>query len=176
VRAVDYTFFDQSRLSVFRSWEVRFERSGLGVNVIGEASEVSVQASPTLAEIADAERERSTADMWPIRLSSAGLILTVGTAKGAPEGMAAGSLALNALPDDLFYPSLGPLDAAQTIELPGGGVGEFAMHYEARCAADQPWLDRAERRVTTRIFGTQEFALERWRLMEIADSSKRPDS
>jgi len=167
VRAVDHTFLDQSHLSVFRSWHVKFERSGQGVNVSGEAAEVSVQASPSLAGFTEAERARSTAGMWPIRLSSAGLILAMGSDGEASNGFAASSVVLNSLPDDLFYPSFGPLESVETIELPHGTVGEFALHYEARRAPDHPWLDRAERRIITRIGGTQETAVERWRLMEL---------
>lgn len=166
VRAIDHTFLDQSHLSVFRSWQVEFVRSGMGINVTGEAVDVSVQASTSLAALAKAERARSTASMWPIRLSSTGLILAMGTSEKVPTALAVSSAVLDSFPDDLFYPALGPLDAVQTLQLPGGKVGEFSLHYEARCAPNHPWLYRAERRVITRIGSTQERVLERWTLSD----------
>ncbi|MEM1052140.1 MAG: hypothetical protein AAGI28_08590 [Pseudomonadota bacterium] len=165
VRAIEHVFFDGAFLSVFRSWQVEFVRVSRGINVLGKATQVSVDASPSRLGLAAAERERVTAGMWPIRLSATGLILTMGADQTGDT--LTDSLALNTMPDDLFYPSLGPLTSDQTVMLPNGAVGEFTLRYEAKGAVGTGWLDRAERRVTTRIGETVESAFERWRLTDI---------
>jgi hypothetical protein len=117
--------------------------------------------------LADSERSRSTAGLWPIRLSAGGLILATGTGSAEAAGLGlpgrpASAAVLERLPDDLFFPSLGPIRSVQAIELPGGLTGEFVVEYSARGVADAGWLDRAERRVTTRVAATRETAVERW--------------
>lgn len=169
LRSIDHDFHDGARLSVLRSWTVEFRRAEGGVDVWGEQSEVSAEGSPQLSAMVERERDRRSAALWPVRLSSSGLILALGSADGgiaSPDGPASAA-ALDRLPDDLFYPSLGPIRSIQAIELPGGAMGEFAVDYEAWSVPDRGWLDRARRRVTTRIGNTREVALERWLLTEI---------
>lgn len=168
-REITMVFHNGTQLTVFRSWTVQFRREQEGSNVFGEIAEVAIECSPQLAALADYEAERRTDGMWPVRLSSGGLILAVGSGDGQlpPDDMPASAALLERLPDDLFYPSLGPIRSVQALELPGGRIGEFTVEYEAQGVAGHGWLDRAVRRVVTRIGHTQESALERWLLAEI---------
>lgn len=168
-REITLSFHDATQLTVFRSWTVQFRREHEGSNVFGEAAELAIECSPELARLADHEARRSTDSMWPVRLSSTGLILAMGTGDDrlADASMPASAALLETLPDDLFFPSLGPIHSVQALELPGGMVGEFSVDYEARSVPGQGWLDRAVRRIVTRIGATQESALERWLLAEI---------
>lgn len=164
VRSIDHTFHDGARLSVFRSWAVEFRKAEGGIDLWGEEATVSVEGSSQLASMIEHERERSTAGLWPVRLSSSGLILAAGAGSVSDGGgeEAVGAAALDRLPDDLFYPSLGPIRSMQALALPGGAFGEFAVEYEARSVPGMGWLDRARRVVTTRVGNTRETAVERW--------------
>ena len=73
---------------------------------------------------------------------------------------------LDRLPDDLFFPIVGPIRSARKIDLPGGETGEFEVTYEAVAVAGKGWLDRAERRITTRLAGTEQSAHEQWSLRQ----------
>lgn len=75
-----------------------------------------------------------------------------------------GTSLLDRLPDDLFFPTIGPIRSARKIDLPGGEAGEFEVAYEAVAVAGKGWLDRAERRITTRLAGTEQCAKEHWSL------------
>lgn len=169
-RLIEHRFHNNVRLSVFRSWGVLFEYQNNGIGIKGEQIDVAVDAPPSLDSLALAEKNRSTNGLWPIRLSSNGLILASGTPDGVSGSIAhswpASASLLNRLPDDLFYPSLGPLKSVQAIAMPNGMVGEFAVEYAASSAAGSDWLHRAERRVITRLGGTQETAIERWLLTD----------
>lgn len=76
----------------------------------------------------------------------------------------AGSGLLNALPEDLLFPAGVPVDRSETMALPGGISGQFAMHYSAVPQPDAPWLAHAERRATTRIGTMERSAAETWTL------------
>ena len=78
-REIALLFHDQTQMTVFRSWTIQFRPEHQGSNVFGEADQVAIESSPELAALADREAARSTAGMWPIRLSSAGLILAIGS-------------------------------------------------------------------------------------------------
>lgn len=63
---------------VERSWQVEFARQGRGVAVSGVQLSANVQAPARLAELAELEQSRSTAQMWPILLSGEGRIIAAG--------------------------------------------------------------------------------------------------
>jgi len=76
----------------------------------------------------------------------------------------AGAGAFDTLPADLLFPVNTPVERAETITLPDGLTGSYALAYHARTQSDAPWLDQAERRVMTRIDGLERRSTERWRL------------
>lgn len=77
----------------------------------------------------------------------------------------AGGRLLDRMPADLFYPSTEPLRTVQPVKLPDGQAGEFELTYETKCAPDGGWLERAERRVVTRIGGSERRSSEVWTLV-----------
>lgn len=79
----------------------------------------------------------------------------------------AGSSLLDQLPDDLFFPTIGPMHAVRPVELPGGMTGEFELSYSAVAVPEKGWLDRAQREVITRLAGTQKIAREHWAMRQI---------
>jgi hypothetical protein len=76
----------------------------------------------------------------------------------------AGAGAFDTLPADLLFPVNTPVERAETITLPDGLIGSYALAYHARTQSDASWLDQAERRVMTRIDGLERRSTERWRL------------
>ena len=76
----------------------------------------------------------------------------------------AGSNLLDRLPDDLFFPTVGPMRAVRSVELPGGMTGEFELSYAAHAVPGSGWLDWAERSIVTRLAGTEHIAREFWQL------------
>ena len=76
----------------------------------------------------------------------------------------AGASLLETLPDDLLFPAGVPINRRETVALPDGLTGEFALHYEALPQADAPWLARAERRVVTTVKGRERRSAEVWTL------------
>ena len=79
----------------------------------------------------------------------------------------ASSTLLDRLPDDLFYPSIGPMRAVRSIDLPQGLVGQFELSYLAQAVPEKGWLDRAERQIISRIGGSVRTAREEWILRDI---------
>lgn len=169
-RSIEYVFFDGSFLNVSRGWRTMFQRSGQGINVVGEQVEIAVDASPSRSPAAEYERARSTVGLWPIRLSASGMILAMGStvsSEVATGELPASFAALEQLPDDLFFPTLGPLSSEQAIELPNGMLGKFSIQYDATSVPEGGWLDRAQRHVVTQIGTTRESVLERWMMADL---------
>ncbi|MHA7820654.1 MAG: hypothetical protein ACX930_13485 [Erythrobacter sp.] len=79
----------------------------------------------------------------------------------------AGSALLDRLPDDLFFPTVGPVHTVRSVDLPGGLKGEFELSYEAIAVPGKGWLQSARRQVVTRLAGTQQTACEDWSLSTI---------
>jgi len=79
---------------------------------------------------------------------------------------AAGTALLDRLPRDLFYPRSNGFADKRSINLPGGNVGEFEVHYSASPQPQSGLLDHAERQVVTRIDGTEQISTEQWDLRE----------
>lgn len=76
-------------ITVRRGWDIGFARQGRGIVVTGTQTSVTIDAPPSLAELARIEEQRSTDAMFPIMLSEEGLVLASGTAPTAPADMAA---------------------------------------------------------------------------------------
>lgn len=76
----------------------------------------------------------------------------------------AGTNLLEVLPPDLFFPRGAPTRMSDTVTLPDGLVGRFALTYAARAQADAPWLARAERRIESEVGGMVRAASEVWSL------------
>lgn len=74
---------------------------------------------------------------------------------------------LDRMPDDLFFPTAGPLHTVRKVDLPGGLVGEFELRYEAQAVSGKGWLERARREVVTRLAGTWQSAREEWTLSDL---------
>ena len=80
---------DGAAITVQRGWDVRFARQGRGIVVSGTQASVSVDAPPSLAELARIEEQRDTQAMFPVMLSDTGLILSGGGNAAAPDDMTA---------------------------------------------------------------------------------------
>lgn len=78
----------------------------------------------------------------------------------------AGTLALEKMPEDLFFPSGGLQHAREELDLPGGLKGEYEFSYEAHSSTQGDWLHRASRQVITRIGEINAYAKEKWSLSE----------
>ncbi|MEM9500252.1 MAG: hypothetical protein AAF941_00270 [Pseudomonadota bacterium] len=74
---------------------------------------------------------------------------------------------LDRMPPDLFFPISPPSRAVRPVSLPDGLMGEFEVTYEARPAPGCDWLDRAVRRVITRIGNSERRSSEVWLLTDI---------
>ena len=79
----------------------------------------------------------------------------------------AGTSLLEQLPEDLFYPRVGPVRAVRSVELPDGSTGEFEVSYDAQASPETGWLARAERQVISRIGSSERMAREVWQLGEL---------
>lgn len=84
-------------ITVRRGWDIGFARQARGIVISGTQTSVTVDAPPSLAELAGIEAQRSTAGMFPIMLSEAGLVLASGSAQTAPADMAAALRAAEAM-------------------------------------------------------------------------------
>ncbi|MEO0871678.1 MAG: hypothetical protein AAFY19_06910 [Pseudomonadota bacterium] len=69
---------DGNAIVITRQWRVKFSQESRGVSITGEQTGVSVDAPPALAQLAQIEEQRSTASMFPILLSSQGVIMAAG--------------------------------------------------------------------------------------------------
>jgi hypothetical protein len=165
LRLLDRRFHDGSQLTVMREWTVHFAREGVGITLSGTQSSAEAWATPGSEDLARAQEERTVEEMWPIRLNARGMIL-VGPRTSLDDRGAQISGA-DQLPDDLFYPSLGPLRSHRNVTMSDGRVGEFSLEYDATSVAGKGWLHHARRRIATRIGSSVESATERWILSEL---------
>ncbi|MEE1877772.1 hypothetical protein [Altererythrobacter litoralis] len=58
------------------------------------------------------------------------------------------------------------MNETRALALPDGTAGEFELAHAARTTPGATWLERAERRVTTRLAGSEKFSSETWSLAE----------
>lgn len=76
----------------------------------------------------------------------------------------ASNSALNHLQADLFYPIERAERTTQEIELADGKSGQIELSVSARCQTEHPWLARWERKIVTRIGGSERHSREIWTL------------
>lgn len=72
--------------------------------------------------------------------------------------------AVSRMPRDLFFPQAGRDATTRDIALPGGDTGSIAVVSSASAAADTGLLVASERRIVTRIGGSERHTAERWTL------------
>lgn len=77
-RQIERVMADGTSIAVIRRWQIRFEPSGRGMQVLGHQISAEVDAPPRLAELAQVERTRPTDGMFPILLSGDGRIFGAG--------------------------------------------------------------------------------------------------
>ncbi|MEP5937707.1 MAG: hypothetical protein ABJ239_05225 [Erythrobacter sp.] len=71
---------------------------------------------------------------------------------------------LETLPPDLFRPSGEKTETVRAVKLPDGSNGEFRLEYWGQSQASSPWLDQAQRIITTRIGDSSRLSRETWML------------
>ncbi|MEP3052064.1 MAG: hypothetical protein ABJP48_04900 [Erythrobacter sp.] len=67
-----------SNLIVEREWQILFSATETGISISGNQIGVIVDTPPAIEQLAQIERQRSTADFFPILLTDAGEIATAG--------------------------------------------------------------------------------------------------
>jgi hypothetical protein len=191
-RVLERELGDGAKVTVARTWRLRFVAHAVGYTVEGEQIAVEVDVPPRLAALAEVERKNSHAGPFPIALDKAGLIVREGGAGAKPipgleeaakkylEGapldrqaealryvravQQAGAEMTSRWPEDLFYPVAVPRHDERTLPLPGGGSGTIEVSFEGTLAADGRHLAAAERRIETTVNGTTRASRETWRL------------
>jgi hypothetical protein len=78
-----------------------------------------------------------------------------------------GSGQFETLPPDLFFPADTPQRRVETVILPGGLTGEFALSWKARAAPGTGWLMDCERQIVTRIDTLERRSREVWTMAPI---------
>lgn len=191
-----------AEIVVTRHWRIAFAKTDAGVAVSGEQIHAAVIAPPRLATLAEIERTRSTAALFPLLLDAAGLIRAYGgqgnggqddvaltraiesgralmaslTRTGVESedarsflaklaSMSAG--AVSRPPQDLFFPQPGSDTATRDLALPDGGTGSITVTSLSRAALTTGLLELAERRIVTRVAGSERITLEIWRLAQV---------
>lgn len=191
-RSLYLPFPDGKQIGVTRTYEIRFSPSGSGFRLDGRLLETRVEAPPRLAALADLERRRPDTGLFPVLLDRQGRILEsppLSDGANAAHEAALGARAiiaqaspppglreqingaLNSLtgtrsrsdwPPFLFNPGLAERTASRTVYLPDGtqGMAETRISVEGLLSGGIP--RRVERRVTTRLEGTQRTTREVW--------------
>ena len=82
-RVLERELGDGAKVTVTRTWRVRFVAHAAGYTVEGEQIAAEVDAPPRLAVLAEVERKNPHAGPFPIALDQAGLIVGEGGAGAA---------------------------------------------------------------------------------------------
>lgn len=191
-RSLYLPFPDGKQIAVTRTYEIRFSPSGSGFRLDGRLLETRVEAPPRLAALADMERKRPDTGLFPVLLDRHGRILESLSSSGgasAAQEAAVGAKAIIAQaapapglreqingalanlsettsrsdwPPFLFNPGLTERTASRTVDLPDGarGTAETRICVEGLLTGGIP--RRVERRVTTRLEGTERTTREVW--------------
>ncbi len=190
-RVLERELGDGAKVTVTRTWRVRFVAHAAGYTVEGEQIAVEVDAPPPLAALADVERKNPHAGPFPVALDKAGLIVGEEQAgatsipgleaaaktylEGAtPERQAdamqyvravqqAGAAMTSRWPEDLFYPVAARRDQ-RTLPLPDGGSGTIDVSFAGTLAPGGRHLATAERRIETTVKDSVRASRETWRL------------
>lgn len=191
-RVLERELGDGAKITVARTWRVRFVAHADGYTVEGEQIAVEVDVPPRLAALAEVERKNPHAGPFPIALDKAGLIVGEGGADAAPipgleeaakkylEGappdrqaeamryvravQQAGAEMTSRWPEDLFYPVAVPRRDERMLPLPGGGSGTIDVSFDGVLASDRHRLATAVRRIETTVNGSTRASQETWRL------------
>lgn len=176
-----------------RSYAVRIVRQSQGYRVEGELIASEVDAPPPLAELAQLERSRPDAGIFPIVLDAQGQIISMPPAQRSRErDMAANIVSVEASrkvasgsdqsqvrsfvhhvqqngagsqwPADLFHPAPGPRSETTLLDAGGGQDGRVTVSVNAEAAADSGLLLRLVRSVRTELAGTVRLSSEEWTL------------
>ena len=193
-REVRRTLADGQQLVVRRRYLVRFVPTASGYTVTGNPAGVEVEAPAAMAELAEVERRRADLGLFPLQLDAAGLIVArpapaesveatraraamsaylartdlTAQERTAAQAMAVklqaqGQAAGNSWPADLFHPASGHRQEDRDVTLPDGRTGQVSVTVDASNGSGG-LLAHMERRVVTRLDGTERLSLERWTL------------
>ncbi|MBX7541554.1 hypothetical protein [Qipengyuania sphaerica] len=193
-RVLERGLGDGISLTVSRDWECHFLASQNGASIRARQVLVDVDAPQALAALAQLEKAREVAGLFPMQLDDSGLIVgwagqaidldkAVVAARRAIDGKKlAGSGAQEAkryvaemgktaaelvsqVPRDLFYPHPGQRHEKRALDLPNGAKGTYELTVEARTAAGSGLLDTSERRIVTRIGDSTRISRESWSII-----------
>lgn len=183
---------DGQQIVVTRRYEVRFTPEESGFRVDGRLLDAEVDAPPRLSALAELERRRPDAGLFPVLLDHAGMILEPQPAQdGAPAAQqaVAGARAViaasaapasvrreitgsldglvassrrSAWPTFLFNPGTAQRSTRRAVTLPGGTQGEVETVIRADPVLVGGLPQRVERRVTTRLDRTERTTTEVW--------------
>ena len=179
-----------------RRYEVCFVADGAGFRIDGKLVDVAVEVPPALEALAEIERRRPDAGMFPIRLDAQGMILPQDDPRD-PEAMGKavdeakrqlGRSELNGLdmleaqafverfrtrpamspwPRDLFRPAEPETHLERNIPLPDGTQGMIRVDTEAAVLAPVGLLGSFRRTVTTELDGVRRISIETWTLAPV---------
>lgn len=185
---------DGAAIVVTRRWRIAFASRARGMEVGGAQVFADVAAPASLAPLADIERARQANELFPLALDDAGLIadsahhadpapleraLDTGRALIAALPLAEaeradarafmahlagmGADAVSRLPRDLFFPQVGVRSSTRALALADGATGTITITASASAAATGLLL-ASERRIMTRLDGSERLTAERWEL------------
>lgn len=191
-RSLYLPFPDGKQVTVIRKYELRFSRDGGQFRIDGRLLDTTVEAPPRLSALADLERRRSEAGLFPVLLDSQGTILEShpvandGEAGNQAAAQArelvaqtatspalrreiAGSLrslteanSRSVWPIFLFNPGTAERSSRQKLVLPDGAKGVVETRIFVAGLLAGGLPRRLERSVTTRLEGTQRTTREVW--------------
>lgn len=181
------------QIVVTRRYAIRFSPEGEGFRLDGELIGAEVDAPPLLARLAEIERNRPDAGLFPARLDSQGIIRSMGgpidqdarfksvkaaelmigsariSAAGKQEGTAllnqvAASASTSSWPRALFNPGQGDRVETRKVPLADGSQGEVEVRIHAEGLMPGGLARQVERVITTRLEGTTRVSREVWTL------------
>ena len=193
---------DGKAVTTRRSYAVQILRDGQGYRVEGRLIEATVDAPPSLAALAEIERQRPDNGMFPILLDAQGMIVGGGTVQShdsldraaATTKERIGGADLSALdmlqaqsfvtqlrarsarsqwPADIFHPLPGRRSEERAIAVPGGGEGKVTIEIAASGAGAGGQLAALERIVTTDLAGDRRITREQWQLSRAQETPGR---
>lgn len=190
-RTLERGLGDGKAVIVTREWDCRFVRLSTGAKIDGQQVAVSVETPPALTALADIERKREVAGLFPMELDRSGAIvgwsdenasIAQAVAQASREidrkamqqaaeadvkrylaelGKTAASL-VSQVPRDLFFPAPGKRSESRKLALPGGGTGTYEVTISASARTSDGLLAQSERRIVTRIADSTRVSRETW--------------
>lgn len=191
-RTIVRRLVDGKEIRVTRRYRIHFERLDDGFRLDGVLIDVAIEAPPSLAAILDAERKRSDAGLFPVRLDRSGAILPDGTgptdriarqqAMAAAAGMVssadldvgahqqlldliaklADSTPNSPWPTDLFRAQPGERRQERQVVMADGSQGQVEVVMRVGALLDCGLPGSVERIVTTRLGGSERVSRELW--------------